>query len=350
MTQKIIQVGLAGFGMSGQIFQAPFIHAHKHFNLKKVFERNSEKSKIEYPYVEVVKTFDALLTDDIDLIVISTPNNYHFSMAKQALEAGKNVIVEKPMGITANEGEMLCQLAKEKKLLLSPYQNRRFDNDFLTVKDLIETDQLGEIYDYEVHYDRYITKPSAKKWKAEGGKGINILYDLGVHIIDQAYTLFGMPDEVYADFRKLRPETSEFDSFEVTLYYGNTKVTLVAGESVIYQCPRYRINGSKGTFIKSGPDAQERALIAGKRPPSEDWGIELEENYGSLYYPSGDQILEKKITSFVGDYGNYYTNIYEALSNINTLYVKPEEAVAVLKIIAAAEKSNFEKKRIPMVK
>ena len=349
MAQKIIQVGLAGFGMSGQIFHAPFIHAHEHFNLKKVFERSTEKSKLEYPYVEVVKTFEGLLTEDIDLIVISTPNNFHFSMAKQALEAGKNVIVEKPMAITVSEGETLCQLAKEKGLLLSVYQSRRFDSDFLTVKNIIETDQLGEIYDYEVHYDRYVTKPSAKKWKANGGKGINILYDLGVHIIDQVYTLFGMPDEVYADFRKQRPTTYEFDNFEVTLYYDQKKVTLTAGESVIYQGPRYKIGGSKGAFVKYGLDVQEAALVAGERPPSDHWGVETEENHGTLFYPEGDQILEKRLPSYKGNYGNYYTNIYEALSDPNALYVKPEQAVDVLKIITAAEESNLLKKRVSMI-
>ncbi len=349
MSNKTIQVGLAGFGMSGQIFHAPFIQAHEHFNLKKVFERSTENSKLEYPEAEVVRTFEALLTEDIDLIVISTPNNFHFPMAKQALEAGKNVIVEKPIGVSVSEGETLCQLAKEKGLLLSVYQSRRFDSDFLTVKNIIETDQLGEIYDYEVHYDRYVTKPSTKKWKAEGGKGINILFDLGVHIIDQVYTLFGMPEEVYADFRKQRSDTFEFDNFEVTLYYGQKKVTLTAGESVIYQGPRYKIGGSKGAFVKYGLDVQEAALIAGERPPSEHWGVESIENYGTLYYPVGDQILEKRIPSFKGDYGNYYTNIYEALSDRNTLYVKPEQAVDVLRIIAAAEESNLLKKRVSMI-
>lgn len=155
MDGKTIQVGLAGFGMSGQIFHAPFISADPRFTLKKVYERTSDKSKQAYPSVEVVRTFDELLTGDIDLVVVSTPNQYHVPMAAQAMRAGKSVIVEKPVAATSREADELCKLAKAENVLFSVYQNRRLDGDFLTVKKLIENGQLGEVVDYECHFCKW---------------------------------------------------------------------------------------------------------------------------------------------------------------------------------------------------
>lgn len=345
---NIINVGIAGFGMSGKIFQAPFLNADKRFEIKKVYERSSENSKEEYSYVEVVRSFEELLTEDIDLVIISTPNAQHVPMTRQALEAGKNVIVEKPVAATAAEAEELCNLAMEKKVLFSVYQNRRLDGDFLTVKQLIDEGRLGEVLDYEVHYDRFVKGGSSKKWKAEGGKGVGILYDLGVHIIDQAYILFGMPDEVYADFRKQRQESMGFDNFEVVLYYKDKKAILSAGEIVAKQGPHFMVNGRNGSFIKYNMDVQENALIAGKRPPLEDWGKDAEEHYGTLYFDQDDVIQELKVPTVIGNYGNYYDNIYNVMTNGAELSVKPEETVAVLKIIEAAQKSNAEKRRIQL--
>ncbi len=348
MSNQIIRVGIAGFGMSGEIFQAPFLHANPRFAIKKVFERSSEKSKAQYPYVEVVRSFEELLTEDIDLVIISTPNVQHFPMAKQAMNAGKNVIVEKPIAVTAAEAEELVGIAKERQVLFSVYQSRRLDGDFLTVKQLIGDDVLGEILDYEVHYDRFVTSPSSKKWKETGEKGVNILYDLGVHIIDQAYTLFGMPEEVYADFRKHRAESPDFDNFEVILYYGARKAILSAGEVVANPGPHFRVNGRTGSFIKYGMDVQEDALIAGKRPPTEDWGNDLEAYYGTLSLAKAGAIHHQKTQTIPGNYGKYYENIYAVMTTGAELFVKPEEAVDVLKIIEAAEISNREKRRVQL--
>ena len=249
MSDRTIQVGLAGFGMSGQIFHAPFISADSRFTLKKVYERTSDKSKQAYPSVEIVRTFDELLTEDIDLVVVSTPNQYHVPMAAKAMKAGKSVVVEKPVAASSREAEELCQMAKEQGVLCSVYQNRRFDGDFLTVKKLIENGRLGEVVDYECHFDRFVTGQSTKQWKRDGGKGVHILYDLGIHLIDQAYALFGMPEEVYADMRRQRPESSGIDNFEVSLYYPNKKAILSAGELVVMPGPRFMVHGRKGSFL-----------------------------------------------------------------------------------------------------
>lgn len=333
---KVINVGIAGFGMSGQVFQAPFLHTHQYFNIKKVLERNSSKSKEQYPYVKIVRTFEDLLTDDIDLIVISTPNKLHYSMAKQALEAGKNVIVEKPLSTYSSQAEELIQIAKEKGVLLSVYQNRRWDGGFLTVKKLIEEGRLGDVVDYEVHFDRFVKGKSAKAWKETGEMGVGILYDLGVHIIDQAVCLFGMPKEVYADIRSQREESLGDDNFQVYLYYDKIKVVLSASQLVKEMGPHIAVHGTKGSFVKYGMDVQEARLKSGELPTKDDWGKDPEENWGILNTESESINYRGKLETEVGNYHKFYDNIYGVLANKEELIVTPEQAKDVLRILEVA--------------
>ena len=343
-----IRTAIAGFGLSGKIFQAPFIHADPNFELKKVYERKTERAKEEHPDVQIVRSFEELLTDDIDLVIISTPNDTHVPFAKQAMAAGKHVVVEKPVAATSTEAAELCAFAKKQGVVLSVFQNRRLDSDFLTVKNLIEAGELGEVLDYEAHYDRFERGVNPKPWKAAGGAGVGVLYDLGVHIIDQAYVLFGMPNEVYADFRQQRPESPGIDNFEVILYYDKVKAILSAGEVVARQGPHYMVSGRRGTFIKYGEDVQEAALLAGKRPPAPDWDAEGEECWGTLYYDDGAQILEKKIPTVVSSYARYYENLYEVITAGAPALVPPEQTADVLRIIEAAQMSNAKKRRIAL--
>ena len=343
-----IRTAIAGFGLSGKIFQAPFLHADPNFELRKVYERTTERSKEEYPYVTVVRSFEALLTDDIDLVVISTPNDTHVPFAQMAMRAGKHVVVEKPVAATSTDAASLCRLSRQKGVVFTVFQNRRLDSDFLTVKKLIEGGALGEVLDYEAHYDRFERGVNPKPWKAQGGAGVGVLYDLGVHIIDQAYVLFGMPNEVYADFRQQRPESPGIDNFEVVLYYDKVKAILSAGEVVAKQGPHYMVSGRRGTFIKYGEDVQEAELIAGRRPPAEDWDVEDAACYGTLYYDDGEKIVEQVIPTVVSSYAGYYENLYRAITSGEPLLVPPEETVDVLRIIEAAQMSNAKKRRIAL--
>ncbi len=343
-----IRTAIAGFGLSGRIFQAPFIHANPNYELKKVYERKTERAKEEYPDVKIVRSFEELLTDDIDLVIISTPNDTHVPFARLAIRAGKHVVVEKPVAATSTEARELCALAKRKGVVLSVYQNRRLDSDFLTVKKLIEEGALGEVLDYEAHYDRFERGVNPKPWKAAGGAGVGVLYDLGVHIIDQAYVLFGMPNEVYADFRRQRPESPGIDNFEVILYYDQLRAILSAGELVTRQGPHYMVSGRKATFIKYGEDVQEAALLAGARPPAPDWDVEDESCYGTLYYDDGEAIREKKIPTVVSSYCAYYENLYEVITGGAEALVPPEQTADVLRIIEAAQMSNAKKRRIAL--
>lgn len=345
-----IRVGLAGFGMSGQVFHAPFLAADDRYELKRVYERSTERASEAYPGVEVVHSFEDLLADDIDLVVITTPNALHVPMARQALEAGKNVVVEKPVAATSAEAMELSQLAREKGRVLTVYQNRRLDGDFRTVERIIQGGSLGEVVDYECHFDRFVQGFSKKPWKRDGGPGVDILYDLGIHILDQAYVLFGMPDEVYADMRQERPESSGVDNFEIILYYPDKKVILSATQIAAQPGPHYMVHGRRGSFLKSGFDPQEHALQNGGRPGEPGFGADSEEQYGTLTTVSEEGVVSSQpVQTETGNYGEFYDNLYQTLTEGAPLMVPPEQAVDVLRILEAAQQSNRDGRRISLV-
>ena len=343
-----IRVGLAGFGMSGQIFHAPFIAADGRFELRKVYERTSDRAAQAYPEAETVRRFEELLTDDIDLVVITTPNALHVPMARQAIEAGKNVVVEKPVAASSEEAQALCDLAAENGVLLTVYQNRRLDGDFLTAKKLIGSGRLGEVVDYECHFDRFVRGASSKSWKRAGGRGVDILYDLGVHIIDQAYVLFGLPDEVYADMRTEREESGGIDNFEISLYYPDKKVILSATQVAALPGPHFMIHGREGSYLKNGFDPQEQALQNGSGPGDPGFGSESEADYGTLRVLSDGVLNTEKVPTETGNYGGFYDNLYRAMREDADLLVPPQQTVDVLRILEAAQRSQEEKRRIPL--
>ena len=197
-----INTALLSFGMSGQIFHAPFIEVHAGFHLHSVWERTKNEAEKKYAGVKTYRTIEDLLTDDeIELVVVNTPNKTHYEFAKKALQHKKHVIVEKPFTVTVSEGEELIKLAKEKNKLLTVYQNRRYDSDYKTIKQVVDNGWLGKIVEAEFHYDRYKKELSVKQHKEVPEKGTGALYDLGSHLIDQALQLFGKPHSVFADIQ-----------------------------------------------------------------------------------------------------------------------------------------------------
>jgi scyllo-inositol 2-dehydrogenase (NADP+) len=329
-----IQVGLVGYGLSGEVFHAPFIHTHPHFHLRKVVERHKEKSKERYPYVEVVKRFEEIIHDDnIELVVITTPNELHFPMAKEALLAGKHVVIEKPFTVTADEAEQLIEIAKQQGLILSVYQNRRWDGDFLTVKKVVEERLLGDLVEYEAHFDRFRNNVRKNAWKEEDRPGSGILYDLGSHLIDQALVLFGMPNKIEADLRIQRPSAKTVDYFDIRFDYGHLKVILKASMLVREPGPKYILHGTEGSFVKYGMDPQEEMLRSGMMPTDSDYGIEPKSQWGKLNTYLNGLHYEGNIETVPGNYQNFYQNIYEAIKEGKPLEVTPEQALNTIKII-----------------
>lgn len=343
----MINVGLVGFGMSGQLFHAPFIDADKRFMLKTVVERHQNLASETYPYVNTVRSLDKLLNDkSIKLIVITTPNIYHYNQVKQCLLADRDVVVEKPFTPTSKEAQDLIDLANEKDRKIFIYQNRRWDGDFLTLKKILKDGLLGELHDYEAHFDRYTPILSTKKWREKIDPAGGNLYDLGTHLIDQAVVLFGLPKTIYADIRTQRKNSRVDDAFEVILNYGKLKVTLKAGMLIKEPGARYCLHGSLGSFIKYGIDPQEADLKNGRSPLIESWGSDTENNYGILNAELNGQSHRKRIETEKGCYQEFYSNVYDVMKNNAELSIKPEEARDVIKIIELAFESHKTKKTV----
>jgi len=339
MNKRII-TGIASFGMSGKVFHAPLLSSHNGFHLKTIVERTKYEVKSLYPEVQVAHSIEEMLNDnEIELVVINTPDHTHAEFAHKALMAGKHVIVEKPLTLSASEGEDLLNLAKRKKRKLTVFQNRRWDGDFLTVQKIIKSELLGRLVEYEAHFDRFRNYIQPNTWKEDASSGSGTLYNLGSHLIDQALVLFGMPETVFADIRTLRTNGQVDDFFDVHLNYKDLRVALKASYLVREPGPRYNLHGTNGSFLKYGLDPQEERLKQGHLPNNPGWGSEPENLWGTLNTEHQGLHYKGKIETIPGNYLAFYDNVYEALLHGNELYIKPEEAINVIKIIEAAIKS-----------
>ena len=243
--------------MSGKVFHAPFLATNPNFNLVGSWERSSKNIEAAYPGTKSYNSYEELLADTmIDLVVVNSPNDTHFTYAKSALLAGKHVVVEKAFTVTAKEAEELDVLAKSKGLKLAVYHNRRYDADFLTLQKLIQEGEIGTLQDVQISFERYRTTLSPKKHKESVTPGAGLLYDLGPHLVDQAILLSGMPLAVFADIRITRKVSIIDDYFTLILYYPSHRITLTSGMLFMTESPGYKVYGTKGCFIKKRSDVQ----------------------------------------------------------------------------------------------
>lgn len=349
MSQTIVNVGLIGYGFSGRIFHAPILTSVPGFYLKMVYETkpaNIEAIKKRYPDAKVVSEVNEIFeSKDIQLVVVATPNSVHFSYAKKAMESGKNVLVEKPFTCTSEEADELIAIAKNTNRLLTVNHNRRWDSDFRTVEKVIKNGLLGEIVEYETHYDKF-SPEIGDNWRYRKiSPASGNLYDLGSHLIDQAQYLFGLPEEVFGYIGAQRKNSEVVDSFEVLLKYPILKVTLKSSMIVREPTPHFNIDGRKGSFVKFGMDVQEDELLSGKIPDEcKDWGREPEAIYGKLNTEIGGLHVIGTIESEAGDYRELYRNIYQVLSGDGELAVTARQARNTIRIIELAEQSSKEKR------
>lgn len=339
-----IKTGLVGFGKVAQTMHAPLIQQPPLLELAAVVERHAEKSREKYPHASIYKSLEAMLEHaEVELVVICTPNEFHFRQAKKALEAGKHVVVDKPITVNSADAQALAELAQEKGLVLSAFQNRRWDGDFQTVKQLIESGTLGRIVHFESHFDRFRPEPN-DNWREKDVPGSGILYDLGSHLIDQAVQLFGQPKWVYAELLRQRKGVLADDFFDLTLMYPETKVRLSASILLNAPLPKFLVLGEKGSFSKYGLDVQEAAFKAGKLPGSAGWGVESPDAYGKVYL--GEK--SHPYPTLKGNYPAYYQNIAMAVRGEEKLKVTAQQAIQVLQIIEAATLSDQQGRRISL--
>ncbi len=344
MESRKIKTALASFGMSGKVFHGPLLHVHDGFEISKILERNRSESNKRYPSSQIVRKYADIITDkNIELVIINTPDHIHYEMTKHALEAGKHVVVEKPFTLKSSEADELIKLAKKKKRLLSVFQNRRWDSDFLTVQKVIKNKLLGRLVEYEAHFDRYRTFIQ-DNWKEDASIGTGTLYNLGSHLIDQALVLFGFPQWVFADVRHARENSKVDDAFDIRLGYPEVRVTLKASYLVREPGPKYILHGEQGSFQKYGMDVQEEELKKGRWPKGDDWGEEPEKLFGTLTSEINGTNFSGVVSSEKGNYPGYYDSIYQALVHGAKPAVSADEARNVIRIIEAAYDSARSKK------
>lgn len=344
-----IRTGIIGFGLSGRVFQAPFLNINPRFKISKICSSRKAEINSVYPSVEVVSDVNKILNDpEIDLVIVSSPNTEHYPQAKTALHNGKHVIVEKPFVTKIEQGEELIGLANKKGKILTVFQNRRWDGDYKTVKEIINSETLGSISEYEVHFDRFRPENDLSNWRSHALPGSGVFFDLGPHLIDQAIDLFGMPEAVFGDIRIARQEGVVDDTFEVTLYYKNHRAKLKAGVLVKELGPHFIIHGTKGSFVKFGLDPQENLLKQGAIPSNKNWGADDEKMYGTLNIIMNGSDSVSKVKTQNGNYMGFFDNVADSILEGKLLEVKPETALQNIRVILSAIESSKQRKVIKL--
>lgn len=338
-----VSVGIIGFGLAGSVFHAPLIRAVPALSLKCV--STSRTAQAEASGLAVADSPDALIADPgINLVVIASPNRTHHPLAMAALEAGKHVVIDKPMALSTGEADEMIARARRRRRVLTAFHNRRWDGDFLTVRELVDRGSLGEILLFEAHWDRF--RPAIKQgWRETAEPGAGLLADLGPHMIDQALLLFGAPEAVTADIAVQRAGATADDYFDLTLLYRSRRVRLAASTLAAAPRPRFALHGTRGSFVKGGLDVQEPQLKAGMVPAEPGFGVEPSRQHGVLTEGDG---RATPVETRAGRYPGFYETVAAAILDDAPVPVAPEDARAGLAIIEAARQSAREGRRIPL--
>ena len=337
-----IRVGLIGFGFVSKTFHVPLLEATDGYRIIAVSSSRPADVTAMLAGVEVVSDAKALATrPDVDLVVIASPNETHAPLAEAAMRAGHNVVVDKPFTVTVEQARHLAAVAKEKNVLLSVFQNRRWDSDFLTIQDAIRRDLTGRVVLFESRIDRY--RPDVRdRWREVPGPGAGLLYDLGPHLIDQALLLFGIPESVQATLAKQRSGAKTDDFFQLVLRYGEMVATLGAGTLVSGGSARFSAHGDRASVVKQKPDMQEDQLRAGVLPGSPGWGLDPDD---AVQYEGATEET-RTLKAARGDQRGYYVALREALLGRAPNPVPPEQGATVMAIIEAAMRSDKEGRRV----
>jgi scyllo-inositol 2-dehydrogenase (NADP+) len=346
-----IRVALLGYGLAGELFHAPFIASTPGLRLAAVVTSNPERSRSaseSYPGVHVAATAEEIWREaaDFDLVVVATPNRTHVALALAAMEAGLPVVVDKPLAASAADGRRLVEEARRRGLMLSVFQNRRWDGDFLTVRRLLGEGTLGEVWRFESRFERWrpTPKPGWRQNPAPEDAG-GLLYDLGSHLIDQALVLFGPAEYVYAEVDRSNPASQVDDDVFIALTHATgVRSHLWMSTAAAQSGPRLRVLGSRAAYTKFGLDVQENALRNGERPGSTDWGEDDPVQWGLL--GAGEDAAP--VPTEAGGYEGFYVGVAHTLRHGAPPPVDPADSVAVLEIIEAARRSAHERRLVEL--
>ena len=340
--RDVYRVGLIGYGYSGKTFHAPLIAATPGLELSWVYSSDAARVHADWPSVRVTSRLEDVFEDsELNLVVIATPNDLHFPNARDALQAGKHVVLDKPFTSRYSEAVQLAAMAEERALQLVVFHNRRWDGDFLTLRRVLDDGALGEVACFESHFDRFRPVPQ-QRWREQAGPGGGLWFDLGPHLVDQALQLFGPPESVYADLACQRSGGQAVDYFHTLLSYrnGRLKVILHAACLVAAETPRFSLHCERGSYIKYGLDTQEAALKRGETPGGSDWGRDSRD--GSIivaHLGASPQVVPTE----PGNYLAFYAGVRDALqSESKRPPVELTDALAVMGILEAGERSSSE--------
>jgi scyllo-inositol 2-dehydrogenase (NADP+) len=338
----MIDVGLIGFGLAGRAFHAQVIRATPGLRLAAIMQRHGNEAVEKYPDVRVVRSVEELLTiRGIRLVVIATPNATHAPIARQCLEAGRDVVVDKPFATTLKEAAGIVELARKCERLITVYQNRRYDGDFQAIRQIVSHGTLGRIIRFETNYDRFRPDLKPGAWRERVGPGSGILFDLAPHLIDHALVLFGLPEAVTADVRLERPVAVVDDAFDVMLHYpAGMRAALRSTMLAVAPRPRFVLHGTRGSLFKQTFDPQEINLRRGYIPENGPWGVEPQEDWGVLTTMENDAVTKRSVPSSTCDYRDYYANVRDAILGRATMAVTPEYALGVMRVLEMAQESS----------
>ncbi len=350
-----IGVGVIGFGLAAKVFHAPFVSAVSGLSLKVIVERSGDEAARAYPAAKIVRTVEELLNHAaVQVVVVATPNETHFALAGQALNAGKHVVIDKPFTATNAEAAELIELARCKGVLVMPFHNRRWDGDFLTVKKLLADGVLGRLVTFESHFDRYRPILRDGTWKEAQGQANGLLLDLGPHLVDQALALFGMPNTITASVRTDRDNTRIEDAFDIALGYDRLLVWCRSSMLACDNSPRFLLHGTAGSFRKHGLDPQEPTLVAGAKVPrmgsGDNWLQEDESAWGTLTVaPLLDDpatLTRSQVKTELGDYRHFYANVRDAVNGTAELAIPSTDGYNVIRLLELARTSSSEGRTI----
>ncbi|TFF40127.1 Gfo/Idh/MocA family oxidoreductase [Mucilaginibacter psychrotolerans] len=326
-----IVTGLMAYGMSGRIFHAPFIHSNPGFTLKGIVERSQKKAAAVYTDIVSYNSIDELLADEeVELIIVNTPNNLHLEHAIAAMRAGKHVLVEKPAAATAAQVKELFDVGRETGKHVMVYQNRRYDSGFISTKSIIESGRLGTLQEVIFRLDRYKMQINVKAFKETKETPANgLVYDLGAHLVDNAIALFGRPLSFHKTTGIYREGSEVPDYFHFHLLYPNQlNVFLTSGLLIAEEQPGFIVNGTLGSFVKARTDVQEGQLDKGMMPTDEGYGLEPAGSEGKLVTIDEDnRKIVEKVASDKGDYMQIFDAVYHTIRN-NALFPVTEEHIA----------------------
>lgn len=333
---SVVRVGLVGFGFVSKTFHVPLLQATDGYQITAVSSSKPDEVRSMCSDAEVVPDPKKLAAHpDIDLVVIASPNETHAPLAEAAMRAGHNVVVDKPFTITLRQARRLATMARKSGLVLSVFQNRRWDSDFLTIQDAIKRGLLGRIVEFESRIDRF--RPDVReRWREVPGPGAGLLYDLGPHLIDQTLLLFGIPETVQATLARQRTGARVDDFFQLVLRYGESVAVLQAGSLVSGGTPRFSVHGEKASVVKMKPDIQEDQLRAGITPGSREWGVDPDD--ATVYEGASGKTLTLKASR--GDQRGFYVALRNALLGRGRNPVPAEQGASVMAILEAAFKSS----------